>query len=41
MAQQKLFSIIDKEVVEYSLIEEGDNILMGASVVKDSIALIE
>lgn len=41
MSQPKLFSIIDKAVFEYSLIEEGDNILIGASGGKDSTALIE
>ena len=41
MAQPKLFSIIDKAVFDYKLIEDGDNILIGASGGKDSTALIE
>ena len=41
MAQPKLFSIIDKAVFDYKLIEEGDRILLGASGGKDSTALIE
>lgn len=41
MAQPKLFSIIDKAVFDYKLIEEGDRILVGASGGKDSTALIE
>lgn len=41
MAQPKLFSIIDKAIYEYSMIEDGDNILIGASGGKDSTALVE
>ena len=41
MAQPKLFSIIDKAIFDYKLIEEGDRILVGASGGKDSTALIE
>ncbi|MCQ2580319.1 MAG: tRNA 2-thiocytidine biosynthesis TtcA family protein [Treponemataceae bacterium] len=41
MSQPKLFSIIDRAVYDYRLIEEGDNILVGASGGKDSTALIE
>lgn len=41
MGQAKLFRIIDKAVYDYSLIEEGDKILVGASGGKDSTALIE
>ena len=41
MAQDKLFSMIDKAVYEYNLIENGDKILIGASGGKDSTALVE
>ena len=41
MPQPKLFSVIDRAVFDYRLIEEGDNILIGASGGKDSTALIE
>lgn len=41
MSQPRLFRIIDKAVFEYKLIEEGDNILIGASGGKDSTALVE
>ncbi|MCR4790834.1 MAG: tRNA 2-thiocytidine biosynthesis TtcA family protein [Treponemataceae bacterium] len=41
MGQSKLFSLIDKAVFEYKLIEEGDKILIGASGGKDSTALVE
>lgn len=41
MPQPKLFSIIDKAVYEYSMIESGDRILVGASGGKDSTALVE
>ena len=41
MPQPKLFSVIDRAVFDYRLIEEGDNILVGASGGKDSTALIE
>lgn len=41
MGQSKLFSMIDKAVFEYKLIEEGDRILVGASGGKDSTALVE
>ena len=37
----KLFSMIDKAIYEYNLIENGDRILVGASGGKDSTALIE
>lgn len=37
----KLFSLIDKAVFDYNLIEKGDRILIGASGGKDSTALIE
>ena len=37
----KLFSLIDKAIFEYNLIESGDRILIGASGGKDSTALIE
>lgn len=39
--QPKLSSLIDKAVFDYSLIESGDRILIGASGGKDSTALIE
>ncbi len=41
MSQPLLYSIIDKAVFDYSLIEKGDRILVGASGGKDSTALIE
>lgn len=41
MPQPKLFSIIDKAIFEYQMIEEGDRILIGASGGKDSTALVE
>lgn len=41
MPQPKLFSVIDRAVFDYRLIEEGDNILIGASGGKDSTAMIE
>jgi len=41
MAQSKLFSLIDKAVHEYALIENGDRILIGTSGGKDSTALVE
>lgn len=41
MPQPKLFRIIDRAVHDYELIEDGDNILVGASGGKDSTALIE
>ncbi|MGP1587849.1 MAG: tRNA 2-thiocytidine biosynthesis TtcA family protein [Treponemataceae bacterium] len=41
MSQPKLFSMIDKAVFEYNLIENGDKILIGASGGKDSTALVE
>ncbi len=41
MGQPRLFSMIDKAVYDYNLIEEGDKILVGASGGKDSTALIE
>lgn len=39
--EPKLSSLIDKAVFDYSLIEKGDRILIGASGGKDSTALIE
>ncbi|MBP3448874.1 MAG: tRNA 2-thiocytidine biosynthesis protein TtcA [Spirochaetaceae bacterium] len=41
MSKCKLFSMIDKAIFEYKLIEDGDKILVGASGGKDSTALIE
>ncbi|MBR6155221.1 MAG: tRNA 2-thiocytidine biosynthesis protein TtcA [Treponema sp.] len=41
MSQPKLFSLIDKAVYDYKLIEKGDRILIGASGGKDSTALVE
>ena len=41
MGQPKLFSIIDKAVYDYKMIEPGDKILIGASGGKDSTALVE
>lgn len=41
MANPKLFRIIDHGISEYSMIEEGDRILIGASGGKDSSALVE
>lgn len=41
MSRPKLFRIIDKAVFDYKLIENGDNILVGASGGKDSSALIQ
>ncbi|MDD7014344.1 MAG: tRNA 2-thiocytidine biosynthesis TtcA family protein [Treponema sp.] len=41
MAQPFLFTLIDKAVYDYNLIESGDRILVGASGGKDSTALIE
>lgn len=41
MGQPKLFSIIDKAVYDYKLIENGDRILVGFSGGKDSAALTE
>ena len=41
MGQPKLFSLIDKAVYDYKLIEKGDSILIGASGGKDSTALVE
>ena len=41
MKKNRLFSIIDKSVYDFKLIEEGDRILVGASGGKDSTALIE
>jgi len=41
MPQPKLFSVIDKAVYDYNMIEDGDKILLGASGGKDSTALVE
>ena len=41
MGQPNLFSLIDKAIFEYKMIEDGDKILIGASGGKDSTALIE
>lgn len=41
MSQPLLFSLMDKAVFDYKMIEEGDRILVGASGGKDSTALIE
>ena len=41
MPQPQLFSLIDKAIFDYNLIEENDKILIGASGGKDSTALIE
>ena len=41
MPQPQLFSLIDKAIFDYKLIEPNDKILIGASGGKDSTALIE
>jgi tRNA(Ile)-lysidine synthase TilS/MesJ len=41
MPQPKLFSVIDKAIYDYKMIESGDKILIGASGGKDSTALVE
>lgn len=41
MPQPPLFRYIDKAVIDYKMIENGDRILIGASGGKDSTALIE
>lgn|SRR5574344_452137 len=41
MPQPKLFSLIDKAVYDYGMIQSGDKILVGASGGKDSTALVE
>ncbi|MCH5295439.1 MAG: tRNA 2-thiocytidine biosynthesis protein TtcA [Treponema sp.] len=41
MPQPKLFSVIDKAIYNYKMIESGDKILVGASGGKDSTALVE
>lgn len=41
MANPKLFRFIDKAILDYSMIESGDKILIGASGGKDSTALVE
>ena len=40
MQKNRLFSLIDKAVFDYHLIERNDRILVGASGGKDSTALI-
>ncbi|HPX47065.1 MAG: tRNA 2-thiocytidine biosynthesis protein TtcA [Treponema sp.] len=41
MANPRLFRVIDHGIAEYSMIEPGDRILIGASGGKDSTALVE
>lgn len=41
MPQPFLFSVIDKAVYDYKMIEDGDRILVGASGGKDSTVLIQ
>ncbi len=41
MGQPRLFSLIDKAIFDYKMIEEGDKILIGASGGKDSTALVD
>ena len=41
MSQPFLFSLIDKAVFDYTMIENGDRILLGASGGKDSTSLVE
>nr|MCR5606858.1 tRNA 2-thiocytidine biosynthesis protein TtcA [Treponema sp.] len=41
MGQALLYSLIDKAIFDYKLINDNDNILIGASAGKDSTALIE
>lgn len=41
MKKNRLYSLIDKAIFDYRLIEPGDKILIGASGGKDSTALIE
>ena len=41
MEKNRLYSLIDKAIFDYRLIEPGDKILIGASGGKDSTALIE
>ena len=41
MPQPFLYTLIDKAIFEYRIIEKGDRILVGASGGKDSTALIE
>ncbi len=41
MSQPRIYSIIDKAVFDYHMIEDGDRILVGASGGKDSTALIQ
>ncbi len=41
MKNNRVFSVIDKAVHDFNLINEGDRILVGASGGKDSTALIE
>ena len=41
MKKNKVFSLIDKAVFDFSLLEDGDSILIGASGGKDSTILAE
>ncbi len=41
MPQPQLFSVIDKAVFDYKMIQDGDKFLLGASGGKDSTALVE
>ena len=41
MPQPQLFSVIDKAIFDYNMIEPGDKLLLGASGGKDSTALVE